>query len=119
MAVLTPAGGHPERRMSQVLTRRFTSTRGRARVPGVLGVWSGEEELAAEAPALSPPFSAGTAPRRCAGAPHGGSVAPGHFRGQPSASSKFHSLQSFRSVSLYRGVRIVFPLTIFPWYSHI
>lgn len=79
VTVLTPAGGHSERRMSQVLTRRFTSTRGRARVPGVLGVRSGEEELAAEAPALSPAFSAGTAPRRCAGAPHGGSVAPGHF----------------------------------------
>lgn len=119
MAVLTPAGGHSERRMSQVLTRRFTSTRGRARVPGVLGVRSGEEELAVEAPALRPPSLRGLRPAAVLGLPTTVLSPLGISRGQPSASSKFHSLQSFRSVSLYRGVRIVFPLTIFPWYSHI
>lgn len=89
MAVLTLAGGHSERRMSQVLTRRFTSTRGRARVPGVLGVQSGEEELAAEAPALRPPSLRGLCPAAVLGLPTAVLSPLGISRGQPSRLPSF------------------------------
>lgn len=57
--VFTSARVRKERRISQVLTR-FTDSH--AHVPSVLGVQRGEGELAAKAPALRPPLSAGTVP---------------------------------------------------------